>query len=112
MSEKKLSVDQRVDLLEARVDVISVGLNSILAEMARLDNAAEEQKESPVDLEKIKWTEAEGPKGKFDKSEDANNSEFKKLVKTLAEHDKKMTIGSYFVWLFENGSTIGRKKRK
>lgn len=111
MSEKKLSVEQRLDLAEARINIINIGLNSILTEMARLDNAAEEQKTAPVDLDKIIWSEAEGPKGKFEKSEDINNPEFKALVKTLAEHDKKMTIDGFFVWLFENGSTVGRKKK-
>jgi len=110
MSEK-LSIEKRLDLTEARINIISEGLNSILTEMVRLDNLAEEQKTAPVDLEKVKWIETQGPKGKFEKSEDFNNLEFKKLVKTLAEHDKKMTIDSYFVWLFENGSTVGRKKK-
>jgi len=114
MSEEKkpLDVEQRLDALEGKVQTIAIGLNNILTELARIDNAAEDQKTAPVDLDKIKWIEEEGPKGKYERSEDVNNLEFKRLVKTLAEHDRKMTIGNYFVWLFENGSTVGRKKRK
>jgi hypothetical protein len=60
----------------------------------------------------IKWVKAEGSKGKFEKSEDFNNPEFKKMLKDLAEHDGKLTRNGVFYWVFKNGSTVGRKKRE
>lgn len=62
--------------------------------------------------DKIKWTEAEGSKGPYERSEDANNLEFKAMLKDLASHNGKMQRNGYFYWLFQNGSTVGRKKRK
>jgi hypothetical protein len=76
-----------------------------------LEELAPKEETEKIDLNKISWVEAQGTKGKYEKSEDINNLEFKKLVKTLADHKGKLTIDNYFVWLFENGSTVGRKKR-
>ena len=111
MSDKQLSLEQRVDALEAKITIIGTGLSAILTELAGVGEAEQAEAQAPVDLNRITWVEAEGPKGKFEKSEDINNPEFKKLVKTLAEHDGKMTISDDFVWLYRNGSTVGRKER-
>lgn len=109
MSE--LPLQKRVEALEAKVSNILEGLNNILTEVTKVENAEQIQKEAPIDLEQIKWVRAEGEKGAYEKSDDVNCLEFKKLVKSLNEHDKKMTISGYFVWLFENGAVVGRKKR-
>jgi len=60
---------------------------------------------------KIMWEEAEGSSGSYERSEDANNPEFKAMLKDLAVHGGKMMREGYFYWLFKNGSTVGRKKR-
>ena len=60
----------------------------------------------------IKWTEAQGSKGPYQRSEDINNLEFKALLKDLASHNGKLTRDGWFFWAFQNGHTIGRKKRK
>lgn len=60
----------------------------------------------------IKWTEAQGSKGPYQRSEDVNNLEFKALLKDLASHNGKLTRDGWFFWTFQNGHTIGRKKRK
>ena len=62
------------------------------------------------DLDKIKWTSAEGPSGVYERSEDVNNEHFKALRKDLKEHNGKFRKASFFIWVFENGTTIGRKK--
>jgi hypothetical protein len=59
---------------------------------------------------KIKWTEEEGFKGKYEKSEDVNNPEFKAMLKDLQQHKGRLTHNGYFYWVFENGSTVGRKQ--
>ena len=61
------------------------------------------------DPEKIKWEEKTGPKGPFQQTEDANNSEYKALRADLAKHDGKMNYKGQFYWVFQNGVTIGRK---
>lgn len=61
--------------------------------------------------EAIKWSEHEGFKGAYERSEDVNNLDFKHMVKDLADHNGKLTRQGCFYWLFKNGSTVGRKKR-
>jgi hypothetical protein len=60
---------------------------------------------------KVKWTEEEGFKGKYEKSEDVNNPDFKAMLKDLHEHKGRMSHNGYFYWVFSNGSTVGRKNK-
>ena len=64
------------------------------------------------DIEKVKWVDAEGPNGKYQRSSDVNSIDFKELLKDLVLHDDKMTIGQYFVWKFEDDAKIGRKPKR
>jgi len=61
---------------------------------------------------KIKWENAEGSAGPYERSEDVNNLDFKGMVKDLAERKGKLSHNGMFYWLFQNGTTVGRKKRK
>ena len=71
------------------------------------------QEDKPkYDMSKIEWNLTEGTSGPYQRAEDVNNPHFKALVKDLAAHNKKLTKDGWFVWLFQNGHTIGRKKRK
>jgi len=115
MSEN-LSLEKRVEALEAKVHSVLVGFNGILTDITRIENAEEIQKEAQKEnpkwaLSNIRWEEKEGPKGRFERSEDVNSPDFKALVKDLAEHKGKLMHEGHFYWLFENGSTVGRKKR-
>jgi hypothetical protein len=60
----------------------------------------------------IKWQEAEGSSGNYERSEDVNTTEFKAMLKDLADHNNKLNREGYFYWVFQNGSTVGRKKKK
>lgn len=60
----------------------------------------------------IKWSEAEGQNGKYERSEDTDNPQFKAMLKDLADHNGKLNREGYFYWTFKNGSTVGRKKRE
>jgi len=64
------------------------------------------------DPSKIKWTEAEGIKGKYERSEDVNSLDFKALLKDLEAHNGKLTRDGFFYWKFSKSGVIGRKKRK
>jgi hypothetical protein len=61
--------------------------------------------------EKIKWDQADGKNGPYERSEDVNNPEFKTMLKDLTRHGGKLTRNGWFYWTFKNGSTVGRKKR-
>jgi len=79
-------------------------------QIAKLVGVAEEKPK--YDIEKIKWEKAQGAKGEFERSEDVNSQDFKELLKDVQAHGGKMTVGDYFVWIFKNGSVLGRKPRK
>jgi hypothetical protein len=63
------------------------------------------------DMNKIKWTQAEGASGPYERSEDINSIDFKELLKDLEQHDGKLSRDGYFVWKFEKNAVVGRKKR-
>jgi len=60
----------------------------------------------------IKWTEATGSSGPYERSQDKENADFKKMVEDLKAHNGKLSRDGYFYWLFTNGDCVGRKKRK
>jgi len=70
----------------------------------------EKQAES-WDPSKITWQQAEGSKGVYERSEDVNNPEFKAMLKDLQGHGGKMSRNGYFLWVFQNGTTVGRKRK-
>ncbi|MEM2767999.1 MAG: hypothetical protein QXQ47_06785, partial [Candidatus Bathyarchaeia archaeon] len=59
----------------------------------------------------IKWEKAQGARGEYEKSEDVNNPEFKKMLKDLAEHKGRLSRDGFFYWTYKNGSTVGRKPK-
>lgn len=59
----------------------------------------------------INWQDANGAKGPYQRSEDANNLQFKAMLKDLADHDGRMRREGYFYWTFDNGSAVGRKRK-
>ena len=60
----------------------------------------------------IRWTQTEGSSGPYERSDDVNNPEFKVMLRDLADHGGKLSRRGYFYWVFKNGSTVGRKRRK
>jgi len=68
-----------------------------------------EKPKSSWDPSKIKWTQEEGAKGPFEKSEDLNSLDFKNLIKDLNAQKGKLYRDGYFYWLYQSGSTVGRK---
>jgi hypothetical protein len=71
------------------------------------------QSQEPTwDQAKIKWVEAHGSSGPYERSEDMNSPDFKALVKDLASHKGRLSKDGVFYWLFESGAVVGRKKRK
>jgi len=93
------------------LDSLEASVVKMKTQIGKLVGVIEKQKWD-WNPDKIKWEKAEGSKGEFEKSEDFNNPEFKKMLKDLAEHNGKLTRNGVFYWVFKNGSTVGRKKRK
>jgi len=73
--------------------------------------------ESLWDAEKIKWVEAEGARGPYQRySAPHEKAEFtvdyKNMLKDIKEHGNRMTRSDHFYWLFTDGATVGRKQRR
>jgi len=109
----ELTLQQRVEALEAKITVIGTGLNTILTELAGIGEAERTEQEKPSwDASKIKWDPAEGNAGPYERSEDVNSLDFKAMLKDLGEHSGKLTRDGLFYWKFENGTIVGRKAAK
>lgn len=73
--------------------------------------------EYAFDVNNIKWVRVNGFSGPYErypaKGERVElTPDYKALLKWLKEHNGKATYEGYFYWLFQDGATIGRKKRK
>lgn len=73
--------------------------------------ASPEQVQWTWNPDKIQWTQQQGTRGPYEKSEDVNNPEFKAMLKDLQEHKGKLHRNGFFYWVFQSGSTVGRKKK-
>ena len=63
------------------------------------------------DMAKIEWESKVGQKGPFEKTDDYNSPDYKALLRDLQRHTGKMRKDGFFMWIFQNGSTIGRKRK-
>lgn len=64
----------------------------------------------------IKWREAEGFKGKYQRypgpeEKAESTSDYRLLLEDLKKHNGKLSREGFFYWLFEDGSTVGRKRQ-
>jgi len=95
-------------------DVASIALLEFLNGVeAGIASARQRIKEAKIGWEpdQIKWEDAQGTSGPYQRSEDINNPEFKAMLKELQAHNGKLTKEGWFYWVFQNGTTVGRKKR-
>ena len=100
------SIDFLVKLRDAG-QIIADAANEQLEKMAPKGDKA-----ASWNPDKIKWTEAQGSSGTYERSEDVSSLDFKEMLKDLAAHDGKLNRDGSFYWTFQNGATVGRKKRK
>ena len=64
------------------------------------------------DPSKISWTEAEGSKGPYEKAAKQNGLDYQMLVRDLLDHDSTLSRAGYFLWLFDDKETVGRKPKR
>jgi hypothetical protein len=103
-----MSEDLALDVLTDFFNAVEAGITQA---RQRLKEAKVEGKPK-WDPSQIKWVEADGTHGKYERSEDVNSLDFKELMKDLEAHDNKLSRDGFFYWKFERSAIIGRKKRK
>ncbi|NIR15001.1 MAG: hypothetical protein GWN86_14085 [Desulfobacterales bacterium] len=91
------------------LEAASIGLRNHLKDLAQVVD---------YDLNQLVREQREGSSGPYQAATEAANSEppkhghWQALLKDLREHDEKITREGYFIWLFQDERTVGRKKRK
>jgi len=89
------------------IEAMEMACSEFRAQMAKLFGP----EKTTWDPSKIKWTQTQGTRGPFEKSEDVDNPNFKAMLKDLSAHKGRMNREGHFYWTFPNGATVGRKKR-
>ena len=120
MSEERLErIEERLLETETKLDEVITGQNMIYSalEAAGLMKNGEPKQPARWDPAKIKWTRAEGAKGMYERypaqGEKAEpTDDYKNMLAAVKRNDGKMMRGGYFMWAFQDGSTIGRKRTK
>ena len=64
------------------------------------------------DLSKIKTEKTEGPSGFYQKVTEQDSEDYRLLIDDLKRHDGKLTRDGQWIWLFDDGKTIGMKPSK
>jgi hypothetical protein len=103
----KILAEDLIDFCDAQESAV-VKLRAQIGKML----GSEGRKAWSWDPRKIAWSDAEGSKGKYERSEDVNSSDFKLMLKDLQEHKGTISRDGLFYWSFRNGSSVGRKKRE
>jgi hypothetical protein len=112
MSQQRRNTKMTDEDLKIFADDILDFLNGLEASCVKLRKQIEKLwgAEKPAwDAAKIKWSQEAGVKGPFEKSEDVDSPDFKNLVKDLKAHGGKLYQDGWFMWLYKNGATVGRK---
>lgn len=112
-------LEEKVLKMEVLADSLFQG-HSILCSV--LEGAGLMKNGEPVqpanwDPSKIKWVQAEGSKGPYQRYPDQDQKaeatdHYKNMLADLKNHDGRMTRDRYFYWVFQDGATVGRKLRK
>lgn len=109
LDEKTMKLCQVLARLRDGLQGLQPAIEEIDAYINFLGKPLEPQTNA-YDVTKIPWVETEGQHGKYEKTDDVNNTDYKALRKDLVAHNGKLTHQGLFYWVFQNGVTIGRKK--
>ena len=101
-------------LLKLR-DAIQMAADAVNQELEK--HAPPETKQLEWNPDRIKWVQAEGRQGTYERYPDANEkaeftTDYSNMLADLKRHNGKLTRDGYFYWLFTDSDTIGRKRRK
>jgi len=97
---------------EHQIELARGSVEALLDMWLKGESITPQEQKPRYDMAKIRWEQAEGSSGPYEKSSDVGDPNFKNLLKDVQAHKGKMTVGDFFVWAFQNGATLGRKKRQ
>ena len=106
MSESDKLLEILVDFANA-LESACVNLKRYVAELKNI----EDKPKWNWNPDKIAWSKAQGSKGEYERSEDANSLDFKNLLKDLSDHKGSLIREGWFYWSFPKNAVIGRKKK-
>jgi hypothetical protein len=98
---------------EHQIELARASVEALLDTWLKGESVTQPQEQKPKwNPNNIKWVEAEGTHGKYERSEDVNSLDFKELMKDLEGHSGKLSRDGFFFWKFEKNAVIGRKLRR
>jgi hypothetical protein len=108
---RRIVRDEVYEILDIEVfDPILQLVNGMEVKIAAFKDQLKGKKET-WDPSMIRWDQAEGSSGHYEKSSDIANPQFEALLRDLQKHGGKLSRDAFFYWAFEDGKTVGRKKR-
>jgi len=111
--ERYMTQNEEV-VLEAFVDflnAVDAGVCAARETIKKAKGLSATAQEGTWNPNAIKWETKEGAKGPYEKSTDFDNLQHKAMLRDLADHDGKLRREGYFYWVFQDGNTVGRKKK-
>ena len=100
-----------VEKLKAQVNRIYEGLASIVSVLNELEEAWE-QGQGIWGASNIKWTQAEGAKGPYERADQQpGNRDYDLMLKDLQDHKGQLTRDGWFYWQFSDGKAVGRERK-
>ena len=102
---------KQVDFLVRLRDALTMAAEATNDYVESLAPPGVREEKAAWNPEKIAWTQKTGARGAYEQSEDFNNTEFKAMLSDITAHTGKLTRDGFFYWQFQNGATVGRKKR-
>ena len=104
-----MALTKKVDLVVKLRDAAAIALDAMNEYLESLGPPGMEK--SLWDPSKIRWVQAEGPKGLFERSDDVDSPDYKELTQDLSSHGGKLSREGFFYWTFPDNKAVGRKRR-
>lgn len=120
MSEERLErIEERLLEAETKLDEVITGQNMIYQalEAGGLMKNGEPMQPARWSPEKIKWVQAEGSKGMYERypaqgAKVESTPDYLNALKDIKQHGGRMIRNGYFLWVFQDGATVGRKRTR
>lgn len=66
----------------------------------------------PYNINNLQWEKTMGAKGEFELAKKQDDVDYSNMLADLLSHDGKMVKDGFWIWVFQDGTTVGRKLSK